>query len=173
MFPLEIETRLYCFSISITTDTSPAQTDCSRTKNELWNSIAFLIFKTSLAIIPASVIMTHCVLNSIYNSSLTNLSNLSKIYEKLMYNQLFEYFYNILFSSQCSFRKEYSSQHCLLVMIEKFKETVDREKKFDALLTDLYKAFDCITHTLFIAKMCNYRVSSFSTKHDRNLQLVT
>ena len=31
------------------------------------------------------------------------LSNLSKIYEKLMYNQPYEYFDNILFLSQCGF----------------------------------------------------------------------
>ena len=45
------------------------------------------------------------------------LSNLSKIYEKLMYSQLYEYFDNILFPSQCGFQKVYSAQHCLLVMI--------------------------------------------------------
>ena len=33
------------------------------------------------------------------------LSNLSKIYKKLMYNQLFDYFDNTLFPSQCGFRK--------------------------------------------------------------------
>ena len=60
------------------------------------------------------------------------LSNLSKIYEKLMYNQLYEYFDNILFPSQCGFRKGYSAQHCLLVMIEKFKEAIDRGFEFGA-----------------------------------------
>ena len=54
------------------------------------------------------------------------LSNFSKIYEKLMYNQRYEYFDNILFPSQCGFRKVYSAQHCLLVMIEKFKEATDK-----------------------------------------------
>ena len=68
------------------------------------------------------------------------LSKLSKIYEKLMYNQLYEYFDNILLPSQCGFRKGYSAQHCLLVMIEKFKEAIDRGYEFGALLTDLSKA---------------------------------
>ena len=67
------------------------------------------------------------------------LSNLSKIYEKLMYNQLYEYFENILFPSQCGFRNGCSAQHCLLVMIEKFKEAIDRSYEFGALLTDLPK----------------------------------
>ena len=80
------------------------------------------------------------------------LSNLSKIYEKLMYNQLYDYFVNILFPSQCGFRKGYSAQHCLLVMIEKFKEAIDRGNEFGALLTDLSKAFDCMNHPFLIAK---------------------
>ena len=88
------------------------------------------------------------------------LSNLSKIYEKLMYNQLYDYFDNILFPSQCGFWKGYSAQHCLLVMIEKFKEAIDRGHEFGALLTDLSKAFDCINHGLLIAKLYNYGVYS-------------
>ena len=90
------------------------------------------------------------------------LSNFSKFYEKLMYNQLYEYFENILFPSQWGFRKGYSAQHCLLVMIEKFKEAIDRGYEFGALLTDLSKAFDCINHPLFITKLYNYGVSPLS-----------
>ena len=70
------------------------------------------------------------------------LSNLSKIYEKLMYSQIYDYFDNILFPSQCGFRIGYSTQHCLLVMLEIFKEAIDRGKDFGALLTDLSKAFE-------------------------------
>ena len=66
------------------------------------------------------------------------LSNLSKIFEKLMYHQLYECFDNILFPSQCGFRKEYSAQHCLLVMIKKFKEAIDRGNEFGALVTVIY-----------------------------------
>ena len=87
------------------------------------------------------------------------LPNLSKIYEKLMYNQLYKYNNNMLFPSQCDLRKGYSAQHCLLVMIERFKEAIDRGYEFGALLTDLSKAFDCINHPLLIAKLYNYGVS--------------
>ena len=79
-----------------------------------------------------------------------------------MYNQLYEYFDNILFPSQCGFRKRYSVQHCLLVMIEKFKETIDRGNEFGAILTKLSKVFDYINHPLFIAKLYNYGASPLS-----------
>ena len=91
------------------------------------------------------------------------LSNLSKIYEKLMYNKLYDYFDNMLFPRQCGFGKGYIAQHCLLVMAEKFKETIDKGNEFGALLTDLSKTFDCINHPLLIAKLYNYGVPPLSS----------
>ena len=92
------------------------------------------------------------------------LPNFSKIYEKLMYKQLYQYFETILLPNQCGFRKGYSAQNCLLLMIEKFKEAIDNGNKFGALLTDLSKAFDCIDHSLLIAKLHFYGVSPLSLK---------
>ena len=49
-------------------------------------------------------------------------------------------------------------------MTEKFKESTDKDKGFGALLTDLSKAFDCIDHTLLIAKLSAFGVSPLSLK---------
>ena len=76
-----------------------------------------------------------------------------------MYNQLYSYFDNILFPNQCGFRKWHSAQQCLLVMREKFKESIDKGHQFGTLLTDLSKAFDCIDHKLLIAKLYSYGIS--------------
>ena len=77
----------------------------------------------------------------------------SKIYEGLLSRQLSEFFDNILSKFQCDFRKGYGTQHCLLLMLEIWKEATDNNKAFGALLTDLLKAFDCLSHDLFIAKL--------------------
>ena len=77
----------------------------------------------------------------------------SKIFERLLSRQLSEFFDNILSKFQCGFRKGYGTQHCLLLMLEIWKEATDNNKAFGALLTDLSKAFDCFNHDLFIVKL--------------------
>ena len=54
--------------------------------------------------------------------------------------------------NRCGFRKGHSRQQCLSAMLEKWKRSVDSGKAFGALLTDLYKAFDCLDRGLLIAK---------------------
>ena len=78
------------------------------------------------------------------------LSNISKRYERCIYDQIEKYFDDILSKYQCGFRKGYSAQHCLMSLIEKWKESVDSGGAFGALLTDLSKAFDCLPHDLLL-----------------------
>ena len=86
------------------------------------------------------------------------LLNVSKIYQKTIYNQLYEYLSDKIFPSQCRFCKGYSSQHSILFMIEKFQESTDKGNASGALLTDLSKAFDRIDHTFLIAKLFAFGV---------------
>ena len=68
---------------------------------------------------------------------------ISRIFENILSKQLYIYFENILSEFQCGFRKGFNTHHCLLLMIEKWKEAVDKDQSFGALLTDLSKAFEC------------------------------
>ena len=81
---------------------------------------------------------------------------LSKIYERVIHNQLSEYFENILSDNQCAYRKGFSTQPSLMTLVETWKKATDDKNKFGALLIDLSKAFDCICHDLLIAKLDAY-----------------
>ena len=51
--------------------------------------------------------------------SVSVLSNVSKIYERSLYDQIYSYFDKIFSIYQCGFRKRISTQHILLTMIGK------------------------------------------------------
>ena len=61
-----------------------------------------------------------------------------------------------LSKQQCGFRKGYRAQYCLLVMLEKRKSAIDKGKYLEALLMDLFKTLDCLSHDLLIAKLHVY-----------------
>ena len=84
------------------------------------------------------------------------LPALSKIFERTLFEQISVFFDKFLSDQQCGFRKGYSTQLCLLNLLEKWKNCVDKGQAFGALLTDLPKAFDCLDHELRIAKLNAY-----------------
>ena len=82
--------------------------------------------------------------------SISVLSNVSKIYERCLYDQIYSYFDKIFSRYQCGFRKGFSTQHILLTMIEKMKISRDNKQFCAAVLTDLSKAFDLYLTTYLL-----------------------
>ena len=58
------------------------------------------------------------------------------------------FFDNILSQYQCGFREGLGTQHCLLLMLEKWSKAVDNKEAFVSFLTDLSKTFHCLSHEL-------------------------
>ena len=83
------------------------------------------------------------------------LSIISKIVKKL-FSQIPDYFEKILSRYQFGFRIGYRTQQYLLIMIEKWRQSLDIGGHYGALLTDLSTAFDCLSHDLLIAKLHAY-----------------
>ena len=57
-----------------------------------------------------------------------------------------------------AYRKGYSCQHVLLRVVEDWKLALDDRKHVAAMLMDLNKAFDSLTHELIIAKLKAYEM---------------
>ena len=81
------------------------------------------------------------------------LSNVSKIYEGSLYDQIYSYFDKIFSMYQCGFCKGISTQHILLTMIEKMKIPGDNKQCCAATRTDFSKTFDSKICDLLIAQL--------------------
>ena len=86
------------------------------------------------------------------------LNTFSKIYEKIMKQQLFVYLDTTLSVFIGAYRKAYGTQHVLIRLLEDWKTKLDNNYIVGAVLMDLSKAFDCIPHDLLIAKLNAYGI---------------
>jgi len=84
------------------------------------------------------------------------LPTISKLIEKILFEQINGYMKKYLSPYLFGFRKGYSTEQCLIVLIEAWKNALDCKKYPGAILTDLSKAFDCLSHNLLIAKLAAY-----------------
>ena len=106
-------------------------------------------------VIPINKKTTRTVLKKDYRP-VNLLPNVSKIYERNMFEQTYEYIDKFLSPYLFGYRKGRSTEQCLAIMIEVWKKALDSFSKAGAVLTDLSKAFDCLNHKLLLAKLNAY-----------------
>ena len=58
-----------------------------------------------------------------------------------------------------AYRKNYSSQHVLIRLLEEWRKCLDNNYVVGGVLLDLTKAFDCVPHELLIAKLEAYGIN--------------
>ena len=96
---------------------------------------------------------------------ITVLSAISKIYERLMFEQVIAHSESFLSLYLCGFMKGYNTQQALVRFLEKCKSVLHNKGFAGAILMDLSKAFDCLNHELLIAKLNAYGFNWTALKH--------
>ena len=91
--------------------------------------------------------------------SVNILAAASKIFERIMADQIITYFNFILSSSVSAYRKGYNCQHVILKLTEYWRKSLDENKMIGTVAMDLSKAFDTMPHALLIAKLYAYGLS--------------
>ena len=83
-------------------------------------------------------------------------STVSKIFERIMEEQITDCNGKFLFPFLCGYRKGFSTKYALLSLIESWRLCPDKRGFAGALLMDQSQAFDTINHELLIAKLHAY-----------------
>lgn len=113
---------------------------------------------------------------SSHDNSLTNfrpisvLPILSKILERLVYNQVLVHFtrYKIITPVQAGFRPGYSTQDVLVHATDTWRKAIDNRSYVGCVFLDLKKAFDCVDHDIMLAKLPYYGIRKESLQWFRD-----
>ena len=90
------------------------------------------------------------------NRPVSMLSTFSKVFEKLLFEQINDHMQSKFTKHITGFRKNHSTQNALLIMIKKWKTILNKKLKVGALFMDLSKGFDNLDHSLLLAKLSAY-----------------
>ena len=88
----------------------------------------------------------------------------SKVFERLLANQLTLFMETKFSKLLCGFRKAHSTQHSILNLLRNWQNCIANKSKVGAILIDLSKAFDCLPHNLLLAKLSAYGIGENSVK---------
>ena len=92
------------------------------------------------------------------------LTTVSKVYEKVLHDQMLEAFRDHLSPNISGSLKNHSCCTVLLKMTEDWRSSLDNRETVVAVAIDLSKAFDSINHGLLLAKLQAYSFSHSAVK---------
>ena len=85
---------------------------------------------------------------------------LSKIFERIAYEQFAEYLENneLIVSTQFGFSKRYKTELAVTVFTVNIRRSIDQGKMTDVVFIDLRKAFDTVEHSILLQKLPYYGI---------------
>jgi len=97
---------------------------------------------------------------------ISKLSCFSKILERAMHNRLSDFMESnaILYNKQFGFRKNHSTTHAIIEVVDKITEALDQRKITIGVFLDLSKAFDTIKHDILFKKLEHYGIRGLALK---------
>ena len=84
----------------------------------------------------------------------------SKIFEKVMASYVIDFFENnnMLYKYQFGFRKNHSTSHAIITLVERVSKALDTGKYVVGVFLDLKKAFDTVDHSILLNKLYLYGI---------------
>ena len=80
----------------------------------------------------------------------------SKIFEKVLHQQIEDFSDKILSPKLCGFRKDHSTKHAFLNLLKNWQNCSDKSGAVGIALMDLSKACDCLSNIFLLAKLSAY-----------------
>ena len=88
---------------------------------------------------------------------------ISKIFRRVLFEQIEKFAEKILSPELYGFRKGHSTHHALLNLLKSWQKTLDKSGAIGAVPMDLSRAYDCLPHDLLIAKLAGYGFEDSAT----------
>ena len=91
---------------------------------------------------------------------IATLSSFSKVLERLIYNQLYQFLEknDIIYKYQLGFRKGYSTEQAILEITDNLNSAIDNKQITCGLFLDFSKVFDTVYHDILLSKLYTYRI---------------
>ena len=94
---------------------------------------------------------------------ISRLSPISKISEKVVYNQLYRYLKKMFSDSQYGFRAKYSTEQATVGLVDRILHSIISKELLLAIYMEFSKAFDTLDHRIsyFTITSQTYRLSKW------------
>ena len=106
------------------------------------------------------------------------ISAISKLFEKVLFDQMYASFVPIFSPNMSGFLKGHSCATALIKLTDDWRRALDEKKEAGVVAIDLSKAFDCICHNLLLAKLKAYGLQEPALQllrsflHDRKQRVI-